>query len=155
MGWDLLTQPDVPDFIALLHGRNYACDTRSHSCGEQSVMNVFSFHLAECGITQTPGALLRPPGSASVSGPMHAECLVPMTLGLPVGTLSTFSIWRTQRAMTDMVHGHSSAPFADRHASAMQERLRKDFHHEFTTLRFRAISERGSWQGKNCLLPGT
>jgi hypothetical protein len=35
----------------------------------------------------------------------------------------------------------------------MEERNRKDFHHEFTTLRFRAISEHGSWEGRNQLLP--
>lgn len=71
----------------------------------------------------------------------------------PIGTLSTFSIWRTQRAMTDMVHGRSSASSAMRHARAMEERNRKDFHHEFTTLRFRAVSEHGSWEGRNRLLP--
>ena len=53
--------------------------------------------------------------------------------------------------MIDMVHGRSD----DRHASAMKERNRKDFHHEFTTLRFRPISEYGSWQGKDRLLPVT
>jgi hypothetical protein len=73
----------------------------------------------------------------------------------PLRTLSTFSIWRTQRAMTDMVHGRSAAPLADRHTKAMQERNRKDFHHEFATLRFRPISEQGSWQGRNRLLPET
>lgn len=71
----------------------------------------------------------------------------------PIRMLSTFSIWRTQQAMTDMVHGRSAAPSADRHAKAMQERNRKDFHHEFTTQRFRPISEQGSWQGRARLLP--
>jgi hypothetical protein len=233
-------------------------------------MNVFSFHLAECGVATTLRALVRPPGVQSTPGLVHAECLVPMTLGRPVAlpsryrphqialfaawqsedaiddflrlsrlgravalgwhvrmefvrrwgyireldglpqvalahddhlpvvavtlarlrvsqalrfirwgrpveeqvrddpattfalaamrpvrTLSTFSIWRTQQAMTDMVHGRSAAPSADRHAKAMQERNRQDFHHEFTTLRFRPISEHGSWQGRNRLLPET
>ena len=71
----------------------------------------------------------------------------------PIGTLSTFSIWRTQQAMTDMVHGRSTQALADRHVKAMQERERKNFHHEFTTLRFRPISEQGSWQGNNHMLP--
>lgn len=234
------------------------------------VMNVFSFHLAECGISTTLRAMVRPPAAQSTPGLVHAECLVPMTLGRPVAlpsryrphqiavfaawqtetaiddflrstplgrvlaagwhvrmeflrrwghireldglpqvalahddqqpvvavtlarlrlsqalrfirwgrpveeqvrddpattftlaamrpvcTLSTFSIWRTQQAMTDMVHGRSAAPAADRHAKAMQERNRKDFHHEFTTLRFRPISEQGSWQGITRLLPVT
>ena len=231
-------------------------------------MNVFTFHLAECGVAQTARALFRPPTSHSTPGLVHAECLVPMTLGRPIalpwryrphqiaifaawqdeeaidaflqssrlgrtlakgwhvrmefvrrwgyiseldglppraidyddqqpvvavtlarlrvsqairfirwgkpveeqvrddpattislaamrpiGTLSTFSIWRTQKAMTDMVHGRSQAAAADRHAKAMQERNRKDFHHEFTTLRFRPIAEHGCWEGKDRLLP--
>jgi hypothetical protein len=71
----------------------------------------------------------------------------------PPRTLSTFSIWRTQQAMLDMVHGRSIGPSAARHVNAMKERNRKDFHYEFTTLRFRPISEQGSWQGKERLLP--
>lgn len=231
-------------------------------------MRIFTFHLAECGITGTIRWLIRPPTPRSVPGLVHAECMVPMTLGRPValpwryrphqiamfaawegeeaidgflqsgrlgdalasgwhvrmeflrrwghiselsglppaarehnaqqpvvavtlarlrisrtlsfirwgkpveeqvrdnpattislaamrpvGTLSTFSIWRTQQAMTDMVHGRSGGPLADRHARAMQERDRKDFHHEFTTLRFRPISEQGCWQGQHRFLP--
>lgn len=231
-------------------------------------MNVFTFHLAECGVAQTVRALIRPPTSRSTPGLVHAECMVPMTLGRPIalpwryrphqialfaawqdedaidgfmqssrlgralakgwhvrmefvrrwgyiseldglpsraihhddqlpvvavtlarlrvsqairfirwgkpveeqvrddpattitlaamrpiGTLSTFSIWRTQQAMTDMVHGRSQAAAADRHAKAMQERNRKDFHHEFTTLRFRPISEHGCWEGNERFLP--
>lgn len=233
-------------------------------------MNVFTFHLTECGFATTLRALSRPPQSPSTPGLVHAECLVPMTLGRPVGlpwryrpqqlavfaawhsedaideflrtsrlgrvlalgwhvrmefvrrwgfineldglppvareladqqpvvavtlarlrvsqalrfirwgrpveeqvrddpattfslaamrpigTLSTFSIWTTQKAMTDMVHGRSTTPAAQRHASAMQERNRKDFHHEFTTLRFRPLSEHGGWQGRDRLLPET
>lgn len=231
-------------------------------------MPVFTFHLAECGVAETLLALARPPTSVSTPGLVHAECLVPMTLGRPValpwryrphqlavfaawqdhdaidtyfrscrlghalasgwhvrmefmrrwgeiselkdlprtasvledhqpvvavtlarlrlsqasrfirwgrpveeqvrddpattlalaamrplGTLATFSIWRTQQAMTDMVHGRSTTSLSNRHASAMQERLRKDFHHEFTTMRFRPISEHGCWQGQHHLLP--
>lgn len=232
------------------------------------MMNVFSFHLAQCGMAETMLALARPPRSTSTPGLVHAECMVPMTLGRPValpwryrphqiavfaawqseaaidaflqasrlgrslaagwhvrmefvrrwghiseldnlpqtalvlddqqpvvsvtlarlrasqamrfirwgrpvedqvrddpattialaamrpvGTLATFSIWRTQQALTDMVHGRSAAPGADRHAKAMQERNRKDFHYEFTTMRFRPISEHGCWQGRYRLLP--
>lgn len=64
-------------------------------------------------------------------------------------TVSTFSIWRTQREMAEMVHGHSPIKNPERHAKAMKERSRKDFHFEFTTLRFRPISEHGSWQGRS------
>ncbi|MCA9051719.1 MAG: hypothetical protein KDA89_23435 [Planctomycetaceae bacterium] len=231
-------------------------------------MKIFSFHLAECGITTTLQAIARPPQPRSTPGLVHAECMVPMTLGRPVAlpwryhpqqiavfaawqseeaideflqsgrtgralaagwhvrmeflrrwgyvrefdglpqtaleydnrqpvvavtlarlrlsqalrfirwgrpveeqvrddpattislaatrpplTLSTFSIWQTQQAMTDMVHGRSVQRSGDRHLRAMQERNRKDFHHEFTTLRFRPISEYGCWQGNDRLLP--
>jgi hypothetical protein len=68
-------------------------------------------------------------------------------------TFCTFSIWRSQREMTDMVHGKGSCPGADRHAKAMEERDRNDFHLEFTTLRFRVTSEHGEWRGRRDLVP--
>jgi hypothetical protein len=55
--------------------------------------------------------------------------------------------------MEHMVHGHSSVPAPDRHAVAMVERRRRDFHHEFATLRFRPLSEHGSWQGRTDIVP--
>lgn len=63
--------------------------------------------------------------------------------------ISTFSIWKTQKAMTDMVHGHSKMPHPKRHINAMKERDRKDFHFEFTTLRFKPIAEYGEWNNKS------
>ena len=71
----------------------------------------------------------------------------------PPRTVSTFSVWRTEREMTDMVRGHSAMPQPDRHAAAMRARNRKDFHFEFTTLRFRALSEHGLWQGRTNIVP--
>ncbi len=63
-------------------------------------------------------------------------------------TVSTFSIWKTEKEMTNMVHGHSAMSKPKRHSNAMKERERKSFHFEFTTLRFKAISEFGFWKGK-------
>lgn len=63
--------------------------------------------------------------------------------------ISTFSIWKTLKEMTDMVHGHSHLPNSKKHIEAMKERNRKDFHYEFTTLRFKVISEFGQWKGKS------
>ena len=63
--------------------------------------------------------------------------------------ISTFSIWKTQKEMTDMVHGHSKMPQPKRHFNAMKERNRKDFHFEFTTLRFKVLAEFGEWKGKS------
>ena len=68
-------------------------------------------------------------------------------------TVSTFSIWKSQKEMTDMVHGHSRVPHPKRHVNAMRERERKDFHFEFTTLRFKPISEFGEWNGRMNILP--
>jgi hypothetical protein len=71
----------------------------------------------------------------------------------PPRTFSTFSVWRSQQEMTDMVHGHGSNPGAERHAKAMVERNRKDFHYKFTTLRFRALTEHGAWEGRSNIVP--
>lgn len=68
-------------------------------------------------------------------------------------TVSTFSIWKTEKEMTNMVHGHSNMPKPKRHSNAMKERDRKDFHFEFTTLRFKPISEFGMWKGKQNFIP--
>jgi hypothetical protein len=71
----------------------------------------------------------------------------------PPRTISTFSVWRSVREMEEMVHGHSAVPAPDRHAAAMVERRRRDFHHEFATLRFRPLSEHGEWQGRSGIVP--
>lgn len=67
--------------------------------------------------------------------------------------VSTFSVWRSQKEMTDMVQGHSQVPNPERHKKAMKERDRKDFHFEFTTLRFEPISEFGEWEGHKNIIP--
>lgn len=69
----------------------------------------------------------------------------------PLRTLSTFSIWRTQRDLLRMVHGRPGHESSEMHTKAMRERNRKDFHHEFITMRFRPLSEHGIWEGKNLL----
>jgi hypothetical protein len=69
----------------------------------------------------------------------------------PPGTFSTFTIWRSVRAMTDMVHGRSDVTQADRHAVAMAEQHRRDFHHESAFMRFRPLSEHGTWEGRRLL----
>ena len=71
----------------------------------------------------------------------------------PPRTVATFSVWRSTREMTDMVHGRGDGVGARRHADAEQERRRRDFHHEFTTLRFRPLAERGTWEGRTGIVP--
>ncbi len=68
-------------------------------------------------------------------------------------TISTFSIWKSQKDMLKMVHGQSAMADPTRHAEAMKERERKDFHRQFTTLRFKPISEHGVWNGRKNFLP--
>jgi len=68
-------------------------------------------------------------------------------------TVSTFSVWTSQQEMVDMVRGHSAVPRPERHAAAMVERQRKDFHFEFTTLRFRPIAEYWQWEGRTNIVP--
>lgn len=81
-----------------------------------------------------------------------AAVLSMATIRLP-RTVSTFSIWKTQKDMTNMVSGHSDLPKPKRHIDAMKERNRKDFHIQFTTLRFKAISESGNWLGEKNFIP--
>jgi len=69
----------------------------------------------------------------------------------PPRHFSTFSIWRTVREMTDMVHGRSDVPDPHTHAVAMKEQRRRDFHHESAFMRFRPLSEHGTWQGRTLL----
>lgn len=66
----------------------------------------------------------------------------------PLRTISTFTVWRSLEEMLDMVNRKT-----ERHHVAMQERNRKGFHHEFMTLRFRAISEHGVWNGRSDIVP--
>jgi len=73
----------------------------------------------------------------------------------PWRTISTFTVWHSAREMTDMVHGRSAIPAPERHAAAMVERRRKDFHVEFTTLRFACLREFGAWEGRSAIVPVT
>jgi hypothetical protein len=81
-----------------------------------------------------------------------AKTLAIAAIRLP-RTVCTFSVWSSRREMVEMVHGHSAVPRPERHAAAMAERERKDFHFEFTTLRFRPLAEYGSWEGRSRILP--
>lgn len=71
----------------------------------------------------------------------------------PPRTISTFSVWRSVREMEEMVHGRSDVPDPARHATAMAERERRDFHREFATYRFRPLAEHGTWQGRSGIVP--
>lgn len=83
----------------------------------------------------------------------HPETTLALAAMRPVRTVSTFSVWTSSRAMTSMVFGRDGGDAAHRHSAAMGERDRRDFHHEFTTLRFRPLSEHGSWAGRSNFIP--
>lgn len=84
----------------------------------------------------------------------HPAATLALAAVRPFGTFSTFSVWRSLRDMTDMVQGRSSCEGGQRHSEAMLERKRRDFHYEFTTFRFRAISEHGRWLGRSDFVGG-
>lgn len=83
----------------------------------------------------------------------HSGSLLSLASVKLPNTVSTFSIWKTEKEMTNMVHGHSETPKPKRHINAMKERERKNFHFEFTTLRFKPISEFGIWKGQKNVIP--
>lgn len=67
----------------------------------------------------------------------------------PLNTFSTFSVWRNESEMLNMVSGKDKERDGESHRLAMQERVRKDFHHEFSTMRFTPLVEAGVWNGKS------
>ncbi|WP_454857126.1 hypothetical protein [Promicromonospora soli] len=83
----------------------------------------------------------------------HTGTTLALAAFRPPRTISTFSVWRTVREMEEMVHGRSGVPADRRHADAMVERRRRDFHREFATFRFRALSEHGTWEGRTGIVP--
>jgi hypothetical protein len=83
----------------------------------------------------------------------HPRTTLAMAAMRPPRTVATFSVWTSQREMLDMVRGHSAVPKPERHAAAMAERQRKDFHFEFATYRFKPIAEYGIWEGRSNILP--
>lgn len=113
---------------------------------------VAAFTLARMRLPQVPRFIRwGKPVEALVRD--HPEApLSTAAMRLP-NTVSTFSVWTSQNAMTDMVRGHSHVPEPARHAAAMKERNRKDFHFEFTTLRFQPLAEHGAWDGRRNLVP--
>ncbi|WP_435021734.1 hypothetical protein TA3x_002530 [Tundrisphaera sp. TA3] len=83
----------------------------------------------------------------------HPGTTLALAANRPPRTVSTFTVWRSQQEMVDMVRGRSLVPRPERHAAAMVERQRKDFHFEFTTLRFRPTAEHGAWEGRTQIIP--
>ena len=73
-------------------------------CGH---MVVHTFHLAKPGVATTLAALVRPPTSATVAGLHHAECMMPMRLGLSLVSparwqlrrLAMFAAWENEAAI--------------------------------------------------------
>lgn len=83
----------------------------------------------------------------------HPATTLALAAMRPPRTFSTFSVWRSIREMTEMVHGLSDVPGARTHTDAMAEQRRKDFHRESTFMRCRPLSEHGVWQGRIGIVP--
>lgn len=79
----------------------------------------------------------------------HAGKTLALAAIRPLNTFSTFSIWRNESEMLNMVSGRDKMRDGESHKLAMQERVRKDFHHEFSTMRFTPFKEVGIWNGKS------
>ena len=69
-------------------------------------MNVFSFHLANCGMIRALGSLVRPPVPDSTPGLIHAECMVPMTLGRPVALPARYRAMADIASIVDVLPGN-------------------------------------------------
>ena len=67
----------------------------------------------------------------------------------PFNHFCTFSIWKNETEMTNMVFGKKKEADGDEHKLAMRERARKAFHSEFATMRFIPTKQVGSWEGKS------
>jgi hypothetical protein len=63
----------------------------------------------------------------------------------PFNTFSTFTMWQREADMLAMVRGREPTRDGAQHRDAMKERVRRDFHHEFTTMRLVPLSEHGEW----------
>jgi hypothetical protein len=85
----------------------------------------------------------------------HPGTTLALAATRPARTIATFTVWRSAREMLEMVHGRGESGAPERHAAAMTERRRKDFHVEFTTLRFTCIGEYGAWDGRTAIVPPT
>ena len=57
----------------------------------------------------------------------------------PFNTFCTFSIWKSEKDMIGMVQGLNEKVDGLEHKKAMEERNRKPFHYEFTTLRLTPV----------------
>jgi hypothetical protein len=125
-----------------------------HGAGHDPSEPVIAVTLARLKLPQVPRFIRwgRPVESQVRDDPAQTLAVAAAS---PPRTVSTFTVWRTAQAMTDMVRGQANVPDRTRHAAAMAERERKDFHLEFTTLRFRCLSEHGSWQGRTSIVPTT
>jgi hypothetical protein len=130
-----------------------AFDGLAESIGEQDpAAPVVAVTLARMKLSQVPRFIRwgRPVEKLVRDHPGTTMAIAAMRLP---NTVSTFSVWKSQREMVEMVRGHSAVPQPERHAAAMAERQRKDFHFEFTTLRFRPIAEYGNWAGRTKIVP--
>ena len=70
----------------------------------------------------------------------------------PLNTFSTFSMWRSEQDMLGMVRGRRELDGTS-HRDAMKQRVQRDFHYEFTTMRFVPLSEHGQWPEPMKILP--
>jgi hypothetical protein len=96
---------------------------------------VVAVTLARLNLLQTPRFIK---WGKPVEGQVrdHPGQLFAIAAMRPLRTFSTFSIWKSESDMLNMVTGRNKLTDGQSHSLAMQARTREDFHHGFTTLRF-------------------
>jgi hypothetical protein len=86
-------------------------------------------------------------GAAAEAEVVEDPALLASTgLARPPHLVSTFSIWRSAKAMKDYSYGQSGA-----HQAAVRADRAHPYHHESAFVRFRPYASRGSWDGADPL----
>ncbi len=109
---------------------------------------VIAVTLARLKLLQTPRFIKwGKPVESQVRN--HSGQTLALAAFQPPTTFSTFSIWKSETEMTNMVQGRSAQHDGESHKFAMQARDRRDFHHEFSTMRFVPVGEFGDWNSRS------
>jgi len=89
---------------------------------------------------------LRSAAAAEADATREPEMLASAGLAHPPRLVSTFTIWRSAAAMKDYSYRQAGA-----HQAAVRADRERPYHHESAFIRFRPLSSRGRWDGRDPL----
>jgi len=89
---------------------------------------------------------LRSAAAAEADAVAEPALLAATGLAHPPRLVSTFTVWRSATAMKDYSYRRAGA-----HQGAVQADRARPYHHESAFIRFRPLSSRGSWGGRDPL----